>query len=109
MKTPETEHIAERYRAFFDLANELADKDLAKYPKDKHEYQRERFEKHLIGMMQMYDSTFGNPALENAWQSLKSYFEGRKDTESLCYISSLELKYKIGKYGEFAEAIVGGK
>jgi len=53
--------IASEYGDFFAHANELADKDNAKYPLSKHESNRERFEKHLLGMIEMYSIRYGDP------------------------------------------------
>lgn len=52
--------IASEYKEFVDTAEELSKRDLANYPLQKNEIERERFEKHLIGMIEMYDSKYGS-------------------------------------------------
>jgi len=52
--------IATDYQEFVDLANELTERDVVKYPLGKREKQRERFERHLIGMIELYNIRYGS-------------------------------------------------
>ncbi len=66
--------IANEYKEFVDVANELAEKDMAQSPLAKQKQQGDRFEeylfgmiqrdkveKHLIGMIELYQIRYGDP------------------------------------------------
>lgn len=57
--------IATEYKEFVDLANELAQKDVARYPLDKrnkYDTPKDRFQRHLIGMIELYEIRYGRHA-----------------------------------------------
>ena len=66
-------NIGERYQQFVAIANKLGDEDLKKFPLDKkgQEIARDRMERHLIGMIEMYSLTFGEDGYVGAWSTLK--------------------------------------
>lgn len=59
--TTKKEKIAYEYKEFWELANNLANEDAEKYPLDEKEPKRHRMEKHLIGMLEMYQVKYGSP------------------------------------------------
>jgi len=52
--------IAKEYEGFLTVANELANKDVELYPLEEKELKRNRMERHLIGMMEMYHIRYGD-------------------------------------------------
>ena len=57
--------IATEYKEFVDLANDLAQKDMAQYPLDKrskYDTHRDRFQRHLVGMIELYEIRYGGHA-----------------------------------------------
>jgi len=111
---PEKEkQIAEEYREFFRIANELAETDIKLYPLEKTRYcflkweetKRERMEKHLIGMIQMHQDRYGDPDqrvqivdfLEN-----QLFPAGAKSPEMMSHLS-----YEI--WEDFKKMIIAGE
>ena len=54
------ETIAKEYQEFYKMAEDLATKDRVKYPLEGNESPRTRFEKHLLGMLEMYSVRYGS-------------------------------------------------
>ncbi len=54
------QQIIKEYQEFVNLANALATKDIALYPLEKRQTLRDRFERHLIGMIEMYSLRYGD-------------------------------------------------
>lgn len=89
------------YKEFVKTAEEVAAKDLALYPLEKHEARRDRFEKHLIGMIAMYESRYGsaeNP-YKSAWLALKSVatfgIDPKQEAVVRIQIAKIESEFKI--------------
>lgn len=105
MKTEEEKQIAEVYERFFVKAENLADRDLSLYPLVKREIRRDRFERHLIGMIELYSIRYGDPDqrleivdfLEN-----QLFPVGAKSPEMMCHLS-----YEI--WQDFKKMIVSGE
>jgi hypothetical protein len=56
--------ITEEYKEIWDVAVKLGEEDFKKFPpsrKDKFDSARDRAEKHLIGMVEMYLCRYGDP------------------------------------------------
>lgn len=61
MSEEKTKEIALEYQQFWTLAREISEKELFLYPLGKHEGKRDRLEKHLLGMLEMYHIRYGDP------------------------------------------------
>lgn len=57
----EEKRIVEYYQKIWDAAVTLAEKDVGLFPLRTREKQRDRFEKHLLGMMELYSIRYGDP------------------------------------------------
>lgn len=55
------EQISTEYKTFWETAKEIADEDIKVYPLYKKELKRDRVEKHLIGMIELYSTRYGDP------------------------------------------------
>ena len=97
------QEIADTYREFFNVAEELAEKDLRKYPVDKHEVARDRLEKHLIGMIELYSIRFGNAM---AVRSALDFIERQIFSKSPKEDEVSHLSYEIWK--DLRAEILGG-
>jgi hypothetical protein len=60
MKMNNEKNITDEYHEFVSLAEILASQDLVKYPLQKKEDPRERFSRHLLGMLEMYTIRYGD-------------------------------------------------
>ncbi len=64
--------IAEEYQSFYEKAEQLTDKDIASYPLEKHETKRGRFERHLIGMIELFNIRYsGLSSIETRLDAFK--------------------------------------
>jgi hypothetical protein len=104
--------IADEYKQFVVTARKLAREDIVKYPQDKRDImqglntEQHHFQKHLVGMITMFDSSYGTPEINKyilAWKQLKAYLLGVKATTALDYIAILEHEHKLEEYAEFVE------
>ena len=53
--------IASEYGNFWLRAEEIAERDVSRYPLEKKETKRDRVTNHLIGMIGMYEARYGDP------------------------------------------------
>ncbi len=107
--------IANDYKEFVNLARELAKEDVTKYPLDKkRESEQDRYEVHLIGMIQLYNIRFGDPdqrlqIVNFLERQLFRTLPIEKETSHLTYDMWEELK-KVIISGEYQESkSIGGK
>jgi len=54
LSVPFLSEEAEAYQSMSDVAYAEAKKDVRRYPLEKNETKRDRYEKHLLGMLEMY-------------------------------------------------------
>lgn len=114
----EKKEIAKEYQEFCKMAEDLAKQDLAEYPLEGHESPRTRFERHLLGMLEMYSIRYGysEEAINYrcAWKALKASIlatPGKewKGRELFDHLTLLEIDCKIETFGELLKTIKEGK
>jgi hypothetical protein len=84
--------ISSEYTEFVATAKRIAFVDIMAYPLEKMETKRERFEKHLIGMMEMYDSKQGGRSTKRIrLDTFKEIYDwlSKQDTQSSAMVQYL--------------------
>ena len=116
MNETEKKGIAKEYQEFCELAEELAKQDQVKYPLEGYESTRTRFEKHLLGMLEMYSIRYGSQEeainYRGAWKALKVSIPasaGKQWTvrELFTHLELIEIEYKIEIFGDLSKTIEG--
>ena len=58
---PKENEFTKEYKKFWAAANELGEQDIEQHPLQRRESKRDRVERHLLGMLEMYQIRMGNP------------------------------------------------
>lgn len=61
MDKEKEKRVAEEYKEFTVVAEELTQQWLKLYPLSNYETERDRYEEHMIGMLEMYSIRYGDP------------------------------------------------
>lgn len=100
LMTMEENTINSRYKGFDLLAWKLAEDDEKRFPynKKKEKYaKRDRYKTHLIDMISMFESQFGQKEYIEAWEELKAYLEGKCAQDIMEYMIKIECRKGIGE------------
>ena len=97
-------NIAQEYAEFVKTARIETDTDIKYLPLEKHETRHDRFSRHLVGMISMFNAKYGTPEMSayvTAWKELNAYFSGSENIEALKQMQILEFKNRIGESAEY--------
>ena len=104
MSNEEEKSLVDEYRDFWTVAEEIARQDLDKYPLTGKETARDRVEKHLLGMLEMYSVKYGSSEeainYRGAWKALKASFlttpiDSWSRVELKNHLAFLEMDFQI--------------